>query len=76
MRDQEVQIAGLRRVAERVPGTELVVAVGYVDTPTLRRGDRELVYAVGGYDLWAAGGGSLLETDLSFKQAVEALKRA
>jgi hypothetical protein len=73
LRSQAEQLAGLAIVAAKVPEASIVVPTGYLDTPALRHGDREAVFAVGRYDIWTAGGGELLMTDLSADEAAREL---
>ena len=79
MRSAEEQFAGLRRLAEVIGKHECNVAIKLadgdvasltaVDTP----GASEVVYVVGGYDVWTYEGGRqrLQAGDLSCEQAAE-----
>ena len=79
MRSAEEQLAGLMRLAEEIGKHECNVAIYpaggdvahliAVDTP----GASEVVYVVGGYDVWTYEGGRqrLQASDLSCEQAAE-----
>jgi len=77
MRSPAQQIEGLCMVWDLMPDyaqAELRVPKRpEADTPALRVGGYEAVFASGGFDIWTAGGGSLVATDLDAKQAVEEL---
>jgi hypothetical protein len=64
------QIRGLLKIKAHVPDAEIEERPG--DVPVLKRGNREICYAVGGYDLWIEG--SPKEFNLDVKQAAGLLK--
>ena len=70
MRSVTQQIDGLETVAKLVPAARLELGLG--DVPALRLGRREIVFAVGGYDLWIEG--QLHEPDLTAEDAAARLK--
>lgn len=69
MRTEAEQVRGLQVLAALVPGASIIMPRGYVDTPALRLGRREVVYAHGGYDGWSAGGAQLIVCDKSAEEA-------
>ena len=76
MRSPAQQIEGLCMVWDLMPSNvkaRLVVPEDpESDTPALRVGGYEAVYATGGFDIWEAGG-DLVATDLDAKTAVDRL---
>lgn len=75
MREPKEQAEGLQAVINllpRCPGLELGIEPNG-KLLFLRRGRYEIVYVTGGYDLWGARGGGLLEPDLTAEEAAEEL---
>lgn len=76
MRTWAEQRRGLAELAALVPDAALVVPVNAVDVLALRKGEREVVFVVGGYDVWTIGGGAMLDTDLNVEDAAASLNAA
>jgi len=75
VRTPEEQVHGLSELQRLVPAAWFVLPSEAIDVAALRVGDREVVYAVGGYDLWSVAEQHLLATDLTKEEAAEALRR-